>query len=240
VETPDKGLKVADVFSAFETRFGRFSARDQALLGPDKVVMFLQAIDIQDRKDLGLLLEDTTTESGLTKTWETVRDIVVQYTKRGRWLANEGKKIPEPTPKSRAGSEEQQSQARETTAERRIEASAMEQLLKDMENLKIASVKKSEDRSKYMNRRCMWCDSAEHNQRDCDERKEALRRDLIYYEGNRIHLMDTQKPLRTKYRKGGMKKVFEEEMAAKNDYAATAGIRIREYAEAKTSFWPVA
>jgi hypothetical protein len=133
--------------------------------------------------------------SGLTKTWETVRDIVVRYTKRGRWLANEGRRIPEPTSKPRAGSEDQQSQARETTAERRIEVSAMEQLLKDMENLKIASVKKSEDRSKYTDRRCMWCDSGEHNQRDCDECKEALRRDLIYYEGNRIHSMDTRKPL---------------------------------------------
>jgi hypothetical protein len=114
--------------------------------------MFVQAVDIQDRKDLGLLLEDTTTESGLTETWETVRDIVVRYTKRGWWLANEGKRIPEPTPKPRAGSEEQQSQARETPVERQIEASAMEQLLKDMENLKIASVKKPEDRSKYMDR----------------------------------------------------------------------------------------
>jgi hypothetical protein len=84
VETPDKGLKVVAVFSAFKTRFGRLSARDQALLGLDKVIMFLQAVDIQDRKDLGLLLEDTTTESGLSETWENVRDIVVRYTKRGR------------------------------------------------------------------------------------------------------------------------------------------------------------
>jgi hypothetical protein len=46
VETPDKGLKVVDVFFAFKTRFGRLSARDQTLLGPDKVIMFLQAVDI--------------------------------------------------------------------------------------------------------------------------------------------------------------------------------------------------
>jgi hypothetical protein len=46
--------------------------------------------------------------------------------------------------------------------------------------------------------------------------------------------MDTRKPLRTNYRKGGMKKVLEEEMAAKNDYVAIVGIRIRESAEVKT------
>jgi hypothetical protein len=55
----------------------------------------------------------------------------------------------------------------------------MEQILKGMEDLKIAIVKKSED----VPRRCIWCDSAEHDRKECDEHKEALRRDLIYYEG---------------------------------------------------------
>ena len=92
----------------------------------------------------------------------------------------------------------------------------MEQLLKEMENLKIAMVKKSDDRlasSKYMDRRCIRCDSTEHDQRDCDEHKEAIRPDLIYYEGNWIHSMDSRKPLRPNLRKGGMKKVLEEETA---------------------------
>jgi hypothetical protein len=37
-----------------------------------------------------------------------------------------------------------------------------------------------------------------------------------------------------------MKKVLEEEIVAKNNYATTAGIRVGESAGAKTSFWPVA
>ena len=85
--------------------------------------------------------------------------------------------------------EDHQPWDRETTAEKGIDTSMMAQLLKEMENLKIAMVKKSEDRptrSKYMDRRCIWCDSIEHDRRDCDEHKEALRRDLIYYEGNQI------------------------------------------------------
>ena len=184
METPDKGLKVVDVFSAFESRFGRFSARDQAILVPDKVIMFLRAVDVRDRKDLGVRLEDTTTESGVTETWESVRDIVARYAKRGQWLANEEKRV------SRTGLEDHQPRARETTTEKGINATTVEQLLNEMENLKIAMVKKSDDcptRSKYMDRRCIWCDSNEHDRRDCDEHKEALRRDLIYYEGNWIH-----------------------------------------------------
>ena len=121
--------------------------------------------------------------------------------------------------------EDHQPWARETTTEKGINATMVEQLLKEMENLKIVMVKKSDDRptsSKYMDRRCIWCDSTVHDRKDCDEHKEALRRDLIYYEGNWIHSMDSWKPLRPNFRKGGTKKVLEEEIAAKSNYATTA------------------
>ena len=126
VETPDKGMKVLDVFSAFESRFERLSTRDQAILTPDKVIMFLRVVDIQDRKDLGVLLEDTTTESGLTDTWENVRDIVARYTKRGQCLATEERRVSQPIPKPRSGLEDRQPQARETTTEKGINATTVE------------------------------------------------------------------------------------------------------------------
>ena len=126
METPDKGLKVLDVFLAFENRFGRLSVRDQAILIPDKVIMFLRAVDVRDRKDLRVLLEDTTTESGLTETWENVRDIVARYTKRGQWLASEEKRVSETIPKPRARLEDHQPRARETSTEKGIDASTVE------------------------------------------------------------------------------------------------------------------
>ena len=122
--------------------------------------------------------------------------------------------------------------------EKGIDATTVEQLLREMENLKIAMVKKSNDcpiSSKYMDRRCIWCDSTEHDRRDCDEHKEALRRDLNYYEGNQIHSMDSWKPLRPNFRKGGMKKVLEDELAARSNYATTAGVRVGESSGARKS-----
>ena len=107
----------------------------------------------QDRKDLGVILEDTTTESGLNDTWENVRDIVVRYTKRGQWLSNEEKRVSEPILKPRSGLEEHEPRARETMTEKGIDAATVEQLLKEMENLNITMVKKSDDRptsSKYI------------------------------------------------------------------------------------------
>jgi hypothetical protein len=48
VDTLAKGLKVLEIFTEFEKRFGRLSARDQVILVPDKVVMFLYSVDIRD------------------------------------------------------------------------------------------------------------------------------------------------------------------------------------------------
>ena len=62
-------------------------------------------------------------------------------------------------------------------AKKGINVTAVEQLLTEMENLKIAMVMKLEDRptsSKYMDHQCIWCDSPEHEHKDCDEHKEAL------------------------------------------------------------------
>ena len=82
MKTPEKGLKVLEVFSKFESRFKRVSVRDQAILASDKVIMFLRVVDAQDRNDLGMLLEDVTMASGLTNDWENVRISIAQFTKR--------------------------------------------------------------------------------------------------------------------------------------------------------------
>ena len=68
-----------------------------------------------------MLLEDTTTESGLTNTWENVWDIVTRYTKRGQSLDNEEKRVLELTLLPRDGLEDHQTRARETTTERGID-----------------------------------------------------------------------------------------------------------------------
>ena len=90
-------------------------------------------------------LEDISAKSGLTNTWENVQDIVARYTERGQWLGKEEKRFSESIPKPRAGLEDHRPRARETMSKKGIDVTAVEQMLKDMENLKIAMVKKSED-----------------------------------------------------------------------------------------------
>jgi hypothetical protein len=130
-----------------------------------------------------------------------------------------------------------QPQTRDVPVETGVDASVLEQLLKGIADLKIAGMRRADERPSTSDRRCIWCDDATHDWRRCDEYKEALRRDLIYYEGKRIHSMDSRKLLRTNYRKGGMKKILEEEIAARNSYVSTLGIRVGE-STTTSSFWP--
>jgi hypothetical protein len=46
VETPNKGLKVLEVFSQFDSHFEMLSTHDQVVLVADKVVIFLGVVDI--------------------------------------------------------------------------------------------------------------------------------------------------------------------------------------------------
>ena len=94
-------MKVHKVFSEFESLFGRLAARDQAILAPDKVVMFLHVVGVWGRHDLGTLLEDVSTESGLTDEWDHVRNRVARFIKRKQWLGDEEKRVFEPTSGSR-------------------------------------------------------------------------------------------------------------------------------------------
>ena len=50
METLYKGLLVLEVFLEFMNRIGRLSTRDQTILVPAKVVMFLKTVHVRDRK----------------------------------------------------------------------------------------------------------------------------------------------------------------------------------------------
>jgi hypothetical protein len=85
VGTPNKRLKVLEVFSVFESHFERLSIHNQVVLVVDKVVVFLCVVNIRDPHDLGILLEDVTTESRLMSDWEIVKSILTQRGLRTGW-----------------------------------------------------------------------------------------------------------------------------------------------------------
>ena len=119
--------------------------------------------------------------------------------------------------------------------------SAIDELIKGMRDLQLKFTKheKGESSSVRQNpsegekgefvRRCIWCDSTEHQKRDCQSHKEALERNVIFYQNGRIHSSETRQPLKTNFGKGGMKKVMEDEESKNVQamyFSTTSGLKV--------------
>ena len=57
VETPEKGRNASVLLREFEECFARLSALDQTVLDTSRVLLFIKYVDVQDREQVGLLLE---------------------------------------------------------------------------------------------------------------------------------------------------------------------------------------
>ena len=64
IETKNKHMSASRVYNEFDQMFSRLPGTDQAFLEEDKTLYFLKAVDMNDRRELGTLLEDDTQANG--------------------------------------------------------------------------------------------------------------------------------------------------------------------------------
>ncbi|MCO5577922.1 hypothetical protein L7F22_031757 [Adiantum nelumboides] len=134
-----------------------------------------------------------------------------------------------------------------SSSKHKLEEPIMDDLVKGIQelNLNLKAVKlegfsskgsTSESRPLPLNRGCMWCDSKEHKRRDCDEFREAYRKNVIFWKDNKIHLQAIGEPLCLNFWRGGMKKLAEEiqHNVALID-AATYGLQVYNKVDAEDS-----
>ena len=74
------------VYNEFDQMYNRLPSTDQMFLEEDKVLYFLKAVDVKDRRELGCLLEDEAQPNGLITDWVEVRRACERFDKRCRWL----------------------------------------------------------------------------------------------------------------------------------------------------------
>ena len=86
IEKKGKNLNALGVYNEFDQMYNRLPSTDQMFLEGDKVLYFLKAIDMNDRWELGSLLEDETQSNGLIADWVAVRRACDRFDKRRRWL----------------------------------------------------------------------------------------------------------------------------------------------------------
>ena len=243
IEKKGKNLSVSGVYAEYDRMYDRLPSADQRLLDGDKVLLFLKAVDTKDRRELGSLLEDESQPNGLVTNWAVVKRACNRLDKRREWLDEaDVEKVQSARRKAPAAPEP----TKEVNGfdKKAMEESIIEELSKKFEAVSLANMGRRGPKGKD-SYRCVWCDSLEHQRRDCAELREAIRKNVVYLDGFMICSNETRKPLRVNFGRGGMKKVAEEEDARHVEamhYAATAGIRVRKEnlktIKPNAGFWP--
>ena len=86
IEKKNKKMSASRVFDEFDQMFDRLPTKDQVLLEEDKSLYFLKAVDMKDRRELGILLEDDTQANGLVADWAAVKRACNKIDRRRQWL----------------------------------------------------------------------------------------------------------------------------------------------------------
>ncbi|MCO5577359.1 hypothetical protein L7F22_031188 [Adiantum nelumboides] len=109
---------------------------------------------------------------------------------------------------------DEENKDKSTSSKHKLEEPVLDDLVKGIQelnlNLKAVKLEGLSSKGSTSNRGCMWCDSKEHERRDCDDFKEAYRKNVVFWKDNKIHLKATGEPLRLNSGRGGMKKLAEE------------------------------
>jgi hypothetical protein len=124
-----------------------------------------------------------------------------------------------------------------------IEESIIEELSKKLKAVSLANMarRKQETKDEY---KCLWCNTLEHQRRECTDLQESIFRNVVYLDGYNICSNETQRPLRVNFGRGRMKKIVEEEEVKHVEamhYVTTARIRVEREnlkpIETRGGFW---
>lgn len=96
---------------------------------------------------------------------------------------------------------------------------SIEELIKSIRDLEVEMTELKREKSfvsppRDFVRRCIWCDSTEHQRRDCEKYAEALRGGINAFKDGRIHLAKIGVPMNTDFGKGGMKQLLRGQVGA--------------------------
>ena len=245
VDKEEKKISVMELLKEFEARYNQLTTTERTLLEPEKVMLFLKASDRSYREKLVSFLEDWTTPTGLVSDWNRVHEACNRISKRAQWcedlsIAGGTKEMHSQdevklTIKEDTGSSSTISKVSETT---------MDDLIKGIRDLSLHVARLQEEKSsqpqKDYERRCIWCDSLDHSRGGCDKYQEAINRGVIFFKDGKIHSSETRLPLRTNFRRGGMRRIMEDAETTRTQdvYQPTTTVIHVGEGGSESEFWP--
>ncbi|MCO5566656.1 hypothetical protein L7F22_020334 [Adiantum nelumboides] len=207
INQKNKGLSTRELLREFEKKYEQLSFTEQRSIRSERVELFVQAVDARLQKSLVQLLEDATGDLGSTSDWKLVPEAVNMIVKRQM-------RVDKLIVADSSDTSDEESKDKPTSSKHKLEEPVLDDLVKGIQelnlNLKAVKLEGLGSKGSTSNRGCMWCDSKEHERQDCDDFKEAYRKNVVFWKDNKIHLKATSEPLRLNNGRGGMKKLAEE------------------------------
>jgi hypothetical protein len=183
IEKKGKNLSVSEVYTEYYRMYDRLPSTDQRLLDGEKVLLFLKAVDAKDRRELGSLLEDEKQPNGLVADWATVKRACNRLDKRRQWLDDADAESAQPQSwKKKVPTTSEPSKPTNDFDKKAMEESIIEELSRNFKTVSLANMNRRTQKGKETYR-CVWCDSLEHQRRDCAKLRDAIRRNIVYLDG---------------------------------------------------------
>ncbi|KAH7289512.1 hypothetical protein KP509_30G006500 [Ceratopteris richardii] len=217
-----KDQSVLDIKREFDQQFADLSDYDRRAMDQEKVSLFLRAIDSKAREEIFPQLQQIGTESGLTEDWGNVDEAVRGYVEKQRTLSKFMQSWHDDL-------QEEQTQAVQQPVQNPqvnlpipkdvVPTNTMEDMFKKFSDLTIQSMKQMIESQSLQApapknpkapeiKRCIWCDSLEHNRYSCESFKEALAKNLVFVKEKMIYDSKTGEKVNINFGRGGMRIFF--------------------------------
>ena len=234
-----------ELLKELEACYNQLTTTERTLLEPEKVMLFLKASYQSYREKLVSFLEDWTTPTGLVSDWNRVHEACNRISKRAQWcedlsIAGGTKEINSQDEVKITIKEDIESPSTIS----KVPETMMDDLIKGIRDLSLHVARLQEEKSsqpqKDYERRCIWCDSVDHSRGGCDNYQEARDRGVIFFKDGKIHSSETRLPLRTNFRRGGMRRIMEEAETTRTQvvYQPTSTFIHVGEGGSKSEFWP--
>lgn len=223
IRARNKGLEAEELLLEFKRKLNQLPSTDLEFLSLQKISLFLRSSDRDLRDELEYALDLINPQRLVKVTWDHVEQAVEFVATRRRDRALDDEAVAKPAVLSNTTGK---GKAKEELAlhEKKVGTSDLSKILESLNLLtkQLVSHKSGSggsDRpasSRSTGWGCMWCDSKDHQKRECVELSEALRHEKVKYVGEpgmkKLSYFDTGEAIPLNGDNGGMKVLVEKHL----------------------------
>ena len=220
VHEKDKNLGPQELLREFNRKYHQLSTKDVATINPSRGRLLVRAADANLRLELDNALDQIAPDAEEV-TWEQAEAAIQKVTKqRKRREIGTEPEVPIIEVKKPSSSEVVKKEVKSGISETNPDIAALTDMISKLalsiqalEGKSRPSPPQGSSSGKTWN--CLWCDSKEHQRRDCTDLSEALKLRHVKFVEGKIAYFESGEPVPLNISRGGMKVLVEQKLRDK-------------------------